>query len=206
MNYEWEDKDKSTVYRAYGDKIIYRRRGVTRMWTSAHEFGHALHEEELGGLWRSHCPDPHPVHKPSNYKCSLQEGFADYLGNIGSYAWDYGDWEDYHRTAPASRAEAEIEGNVAALFHDLIDDTAESGDEVDLSAFEVARVFRSCRTSDGDRDNIGAFVWCMEDRFDADVHQEHFPRLNQQRNPRSTRPSHWDEDDIRTTWIKNIGN
>lgn len=87
---------------------------------SAHEFRHALHHEKLGGLWGAHCPDPHYVHKPSNYKCALQEGIADYLGDIGSPRPEYRGWErTSHATAPAGRVEAEIEGNVAALFHDL---------------------------------------------------------------------------------------
>ena len=94
---------------------------------------------------------------------------------------------------------------MAALFHDLIDDNNEGDDEVDLSAFDVARVFRTCRTSDGKRDNIAAFVWCLESRFDANLHRYHFPSLNQQRNPTATRPSNWDADDIRSTWIFNVG-
>ena len=65
-NYRWEDTDASTVYRRSEDMIIYRRQGVDRHWTSAHEFGHALHHEELGGMWSGNCPDPHYVHKPSN--------------------------------------------------------------------------------------------------------------------------------------------
>lgn len=205
-NFKWENRSGSTVYRRSNDMIIYRPQGMDRHWTSAHEFGHALHHKELGGLWNSNCPSPHYVDEVSNYKCALQEGIADYLGDIGSPRPGYGGWESFHEAAPSHRAEAEIEGNVAALFHDLIDDTGESGDEVELRARDVMRVFKSCRTSDGKRDNIGAFVWCMEDRFDLSIHQRHFPHLNSQRNPSSTRPSNWNANDIRTTWIKNIGN
>lgn len=206
VNYSWKDEDKSTAYSGWQDKIIYRPKSVDRHWTSAHEFGHALHHEELGGLWSAHCPDPHYVHRPSNYKCALQEGIADYLGDIGSPWPGYGGWErSPHSDAPSWRAEAEVEGNVAAFFHDLIDENNEGNDEVSLYAFDVARVFRTCRTSQGKREDIAAFVWCMENRFDADLHRTHFPGLNQTRNPISTRPSNWDADDIRSTWIYNIG-
>ena len=206
VNYSWKEEDESTVYSGSQDKIIYRRPSVDRDWTSAHEFGHALHHEELGGLWSASCPKPHYVGRPSNYKCALQEGFADYAADIGSPTpWVRRGWEDYHRPAPAWRANAEVEGNVAALFHDLIDRNNEDGDEVSLNGFDVARVFRTCRTSQGDREDIAAFVWCMENRFDADLHRRHFPGVNQTRNPISTRPSNWDADDIRSTWLKNIG-
>lgn len=205
VSYTYEDTDESTVYRGSQDKIIYRRRSVDRVWTSAHEFGHALHEEELGGLWRAHCPDLHYVSQPSNYKCALQEGFADYAANIGSPAWDYGDWEDYHRAAPDWRANAEIEGNVAALFHDLIDGGSEDGDDVSLYAYDVATVFGTCRHSDGKREDIADFVWCMENRVDQAVHTTNFPHLNLTRNPQSNRPSNWNADDIRSTWLKNVG-
>ena len=205
MTYDWKGSG-TTGYKRYKDVINYREAGLTRHWTSAHEFGHAFHHEELGGMWGAGCPDPHYVGQPSNYKCALQEGIADYLGDIGSPRPGYGGWEGFDEPAPRGRAEAEIEGNVAALFHDLIDRDNERDDEVSLYAFDVARVFRTCRTSAGDREDIAAFVWCMENRFDSDLHDTHFPGLGARRNPRSTRPSNWDEDDIRSTWIQNVGN
>ena len=106
MNWEWEDFDEddedppSTYYSESNDKIVYRN-FLDQHWISAHEFGHALHEEKLGGLWSAGCPSPHPVDEVSNYKCALQEGIADYAGNIGSprNEWTYGSWENKHYTA-----------------------------------------------------------------------------------------------------------
>ncbi len=195
------------MYRSREDEIVYRRRSVDRHWTSAHEFGHALHHEELAECGVRTAPNPtgRQTVKLQVRPCGGDRGLSlatSAAPGLGTYPKG---WEKYRSPAPAWRANAEVEGNVVALFHDLIDENNEGDDDVSLNAFHVARVFRTCRTSQGKREDIAAFVWCMENRFDADLHRRHFPGLNQTRNPISTRSSNWDSDDIRSTWVYNIG-
>lgn len=212
MNWEWDDFDEddddppTTYYSGRHDKIVFRN-FFDYHWVSAHEFGHALHKEKLGGLWGAGCPSPHYVGKVSNYKCALQEGIADYAGNIGSprNEWIHGDWETARYTPPYHRGYGEIEGNVAALFEDLIDDNNEGNDKVSLRPYDVMTVFKTCRNSGGKRNDTADFVWCLENRVDTMVHRIRFPGLSAPQNPSSTRPSGWDADDIRKTWIQSVG-
>lgn len=209
MTFEYEDfddDDDGSLYTSGDDKIVYRAY-YDRHWTSAHEFGHALHEEQLGGPWDPECPTPHYVEQVSNYKCALLEGIADYAGNVGTPAsrQPFGSWETppvYSK--PAGRGDGEIEGNVAALFHDLIDDANEGNDRTTLKAVDVMTVFKTCRNSGGKRNDTADFVWCLENRVDAAVHRASFPGLGVPRNPSSARPSDWNADDIRATWIQNL--
>ena len=127
--------------------------------------------------------------------------------NVGSPPDErpFGDWEtpkSYDK--PDGRGDGEIEGNVAALFHDLIDENNEGNDRTTLRAVHVMTVFRTCRTSDGKRNDTADFIWCLENRVDGAVHRISFPGLDAPQNPSSTRPSHWNADDIRATWIQNV--
>ena len=94
---------------------------------------------------------------------------------------------------------------MAALFHDLIDENNEGNDKVSLDPKKVMTLFKTCRNSDGKRNDTADFVWCLENRVDTMVHRIRFPGLNAPRNPSSTRPSGWNADDIRKTWIQNVG-
>lgn len=202
---EDDDDPPSTVYKKSKDKIIYRNY-YEIPWVSAHEFAHALHHEELGGIWDTSNCNPHYVEEASSYTCALSEGFADYAANVGSpdnRPW--GSWEDAYWPAPYHRGNGEVEGNVAALFHDLIDDENESGDETELDPNDVATVFRTCRNSRGRINDVADFVWCLENRVDSDVHEIRFPGLSVPSSPSSVRPSGWDADDIRSTWTNTVG-
>ena len=57
-------------------------------WTVAHEYGHALHEKALGGIWwrspRCGREDREYPYRATSYECALKEGFADYAGTVGS--------------------------------------------------------------------------------------------------------------------------
>ena len=120
MNWERDDFDEhdedppSTYYSERHYKIVYRN-FFDFHWVSAHEFGHALQNEKLGGLWDHDCRSPHFVDKQRRFT-----------------PW-----------------------------------------RVDS---------RTCRNSGGKRNDTAA-----------------------PRNPSSTRPSGWDADDIRKTWIQSVG-
>jgi len=174
-------------------------------WTAAHEYGHAVHAKALGGLWtvESAC-STHEVWKVSGYRCAFLEGFADYAAGIG--AWGFS-WEN----VPPDVDEPEdprIEGYVAMLFQDLIDSENEGDDETTYSATSVGTAFKSCRIKFTGpwrkRNNVSDFVWCMENRINSSVHNDHFPGLTAPTQQSASRGSDWDADDIRSTWLQNL--
>ena len=65
-------------------------------------------------------------------------------------------------------------------------------------------VFKTCRDSNREREHTSDFVWCLEARVDEDVHDENFPDVDAPGSPNSQRPSGWDADDIRSTWLHNL--
>ena len=188
------------------DDIITFRKAFAHLNVAGHEYTHALHNKALGGTWRGSATrcSGHRVGEPYNYSCALKEGLADYGGKVGENDPEY--WERKHWAPPRGRGAGEIEGNVAALFHDLTDDNNEGDDEVSYDLEDIITVFKTCRNSDGKRDDTADFVWCMENRVNPTVHRQRFPgHGDPPTNPRSTRPSDWDADDIRSTWIQNVG-
>ena len=164
-------------------------------WVAAHEYGHAYHHRALGGIHYSvpgNC-SRHDIEEASSWECAYAEGFADYAGDVGT-----GNPHDH----------GEIEGNVAALFHDLIDSTNESGDKTSYSAYYVGRVFESCRADGKQSRDVTDFVWCLENRVNEDVHESAFPDgppAPGSVSESASEPDDWDADDIRSTWHKNVG-
>ena len=105
------------------------------------------------------------------------------------------------------RGAGEYENNVAALFRDLLDSGNETGDETSYSGRYVFTVFKTCRTPNSPRDIVADFVWCLEKRVDADIHRRYFPGESPPSSVResASEPADWDADDIRSTWVKNVG-
>ena len=181
-------------------------------WTASHEYVHALHHKSLGGLWNTTNCANHKINKVSSYTCAFQEGLADYGANVGApdtndpRAYD---WEIYDEGEEGTKGK--IEGYVAALFHDLLDDTSESGDETDYDGAYVMAVFKSCRTAThrifSKRNDVSDFVWCLENRVNKNVHNNNFPGITAPKHVResASEPSDWSADDIRATWRKNVG-
>lgn len=175
-------------------------------WIVAHEYGHALHHASLGGLWTAHNCEDHIINVASSYTCAFQEGLADYAGSVGAPRESTlfgGDYETFSVTA----RRAETEGSVAALLRDLIDATNESSDRTTYPARYVFTVFKTCVSGGAERNDVTDFVWCLENRVDATVHRAHFPtrHLPSSVSERATEPSSWNADNIRSTWIKNVG-
>lgn len=200
-----------------GDKIEF---GFTyhKPWTSAHEFFHALHETELGGLWPTGSCGEHDVWRVSSYTCAFLEGVAGYAG----YYYDPEDsrtlklpdgFDDPEEDTPYERAE--IEGFVGSLILDLIDeyDETEKTDSTSYAASYIADVFASCTVqldeSGGrdERDDVTDFIWCLEGRVNRELHGKHFPTgpappLNVAES--ATEPDDWNADHIRATWLLNV--
>ena len=199
-------------------------------WIVAHEYGHALHEKALGGLWSAASCYGRGVHLPSSYKCALQDGFASYAGIVGSG----GHWEDCFEHLGTPKApekpgwcrgishdrRAEIEAWVVALFVDLIDDNDDYRDDdwAELSGHFVAEVFKTCQTKQEkpawpdrweSRDDVSDIVWCLEDYIEPAYHKSDsvFDGIDApedvRRYPENNPPS-WSRADIRLTWLQNL--
>ena len=194
----------------YQDQIIFRAT-YRSQWTAAHEYVHALQHESLGGL----IPHPpncanHTIDSISSYECALQEGLADYGGNIGAPEnRRYGDWEDYDDGEEGTKAK--IEGYIAALFWDLTDDTSEEGDETEYDGSYVMAVYESCQVTTlrifHARDDASDIVWCLENAPDSTVHNANFPGITApvRVSEDADEPDDWDAEDIRSTWLLNLG-
>lgn len=193
------------------DHITFGPDDYDNRWVAAHEFTHALHNKGMGGTWRADNCDRHRIHQVSSYKCAFKEGLADYGGNVGAPDNPRKNWETWDDGVGSPNGK--IEGYVATLFHDLIDGGTETGDETDYDAPYVMRVFKTCkirwglRNTQADRNDVSDFVWCLENRVDEDVHDDHFPGIDAPNSvsESATKPDDWDADDIRSTWIKNVG-
>lgn len=197
--------DSAAGYYPKSDSITFGYTYYGNKWIAAHEYGHAYHHKALGGITGTDDCRDHERDKPSSYQCAFSEGFADYAGHVGTGHPAY--WEDKHYTEPG-HDDAEIEGNFAALLHDLIDSAEDGNDETNYPEDFVADVFKTCRANGIERNDVTDFVWCMEDRINANVHAERFP--NGPSAPSSvsrsaTNPSSFNADDVRDTWIQNIG-
>ena len=158
-------EDARAKYNWYLDKITMRANFVEEgyaKWVAAHEYGHALHEKALGGLWwETFACSGHTLWKPSSHRCAMQEGFADYAGTIGSGGHYEECFEHFGDPGfPMSKEnkyqegicrqntgpKPKIEGRIAALLLDLTDDTGEEGDDTEYPGKYVAEVFKTCRT------------------------------------------------------------
>lgn len=197
--------EETTHYDRGDDYIVFNSYGWSGRLTAGHEYGHALHNKAIGGTWSaSNCGIDRKVHKVSSYKCAFKEGFADYAGWVGEENPEH--WEN-KRYSSSQGAPGEIEGNIAALFHDLIDSNNEGDDETTYSADYVTDVLRTCRVNGSNkRDDVADFVWCLENRVNEDVHNDNFPGLSAPSNvsESATKPSDWSASDIRSTWLKSL--
>lgn len=200
---DWVESGGTFYYRS-SDKITFDYQYAKNAWVAAHEFGHAFHHHALGGIAPADCSG-HEIGRGSSYRCAYSEGFADYAANVG--VGTPSNWENRHYT-DHPYDDAEIEGNVAALLHDLIDSNNEGDDDTTYPPFYVGRVFESCLADNSAGDDVSDFVWCLEKRINETVHDDSFPRGNDAPSTVSEsaeEPDDWDADDIRRTWLQNVG-
>lgn len=211
---EWRIIRGDTYYRwgPFVDRIEFTATVILKS-RAAHEYVHALHHKSMGGLWRAGNCDPHITDKPSSYSCAYQEGVADYGAAVGARhrTWEGVDWVD---SVPSNRDLGEIEGNVAGLFWDLIDNNNEANDRTTYPSHYVFSVFKTCRLRYArpytSWKGVPSFVWCLENRVDRAVHRSKFPGAPAPWSPtslseRAREPSNWNADDIRSTWLQNLG-
>ena len=122
--------------------ITFGSQSYANKWTAAHEFAHAMHEKRLNGLWSTEQPacSNHEMWEASGYRCALQEGFADYAASIVS------GWPPNFENPPSDAEEGpDVEGRIAAMFHDLIDSANGSGDATTYSGSSIATAFKTVK-------------------------------------------------------------
>ncbi len=205
-----------SYYLQTSDRIVFGPYSFGSKFTAAHEYGHALHHKALGGLWDTeYACRTHELWEESGYRCAFQEGLADYAGKIGSRD----PHPSYNFESPptdGSDREPLTEGYVAALFWDLIDSVSDGDDDTNYSAYYVMTVFRTCKVRrrnefgivrTHDRENISDFVWCLENRVNRTVHNNEFRgiRAPESAGEGATEPRDWNANDIRDTWLQNVG-
>ncbi len=204
MKWEFHYRDNYTYYFKDSDKVTFDYTYYSNKWVAAHEFSHGLHHKEMGGITGTDDCRDHQISQPSSYQCAFSEGFADYAGSVG--IGRASDWESRHYTK-SGYDEAEIEGNVAALFHDLVDGAKDGNDDTSYPADFIADVFETCWAGGSKRNDTTDFVWCLENRVNSTVHDTHFPRgpsTPSSVTRTATNPSDWDAEKIRETWKQNI--
>lgn len=167
---------------------------------------------ELGGLWDTDNCSNHDIWTVSSYTCAFQEGIADYGGSVGAPNESRGGVFNYETVADTAPAGAKVEGNVAALFHDLLDSSDEGNDQTNYDGTYVFEVFRTCDVRVGgswdDRDDVSDFVWCLEEGVNQGVHETHFDDINPTPTDArewATEPGNHNATHIRNTWIQNVG-
>lgn len=207
-----DPNDEVSSYNHHQHRIEFGTVTFGRKWTAAHEYAHAIHHRALGGLWQAepacYDPDQRAVWGVTGYLCALQEGFADYAGNLGSgiNLWNF--------ETPSANGDndedpdPEIEGYVAAMFWDFDDSSNDNNDQTSYTGSSLATVFRTCDVRHGtvweDRDDVSDIVWCMENRIVENVHNNHFPGIDAPDAQRATRGSGWNASHIRSTWLQNL--
>jgi len=70
INWRSTGTDGRSSYDPDNDQIIFCGT-YWRQWTAAHEFGHAIHATNLGGLWNTTNCTEHNCNDPSSYTCAF---------------------------------------------------------------------------------------------------------------------------------------
>lgn len=194
-------------------------------WVVAHEYGHALHHAKMGGL-----PDPGNTCSPhgpgmeTSLACAYLEGFANFHGVVARtttydgfpVAWPDGlpvTWVDietneFHDTGDDGSID---EGEVASFFFDLWDEGSETGDNFNISGFDLAEVMDDCRVRYNgaywsDPAGIDHLIWCLEAGVDEDITDDYFTTRPSSYNQDGQNQSghSWDANDIRRLWLLNL--
>lgn len=142
--------------------------GTHGAFVQAHEYGHAYHNDVLGGVERYYynpyptpvCPSLHNIQDYTNLQCALAEGFADYYavvalpGGTGRMETDletavYSPGATNLFQKPAGANGSIIEGAVASFFYDITDPANEAHDQTQYPGTYVADIVRTCQVYAG---------------------------------------------------------
>lgn len=152
------DTGSTSAYDSYYDNMVVEG---TAIWGDfgryavAHEYGHALHEAELGGMDPYFCPGPYAYNTISSGPCAYHEGFADFHAalTIGMRMSSTSSAYSQYQAETGWRyftGGASTSARVAAFLLDLADNAASpdnlAGDD-DAAAYGaayVATAYKNC--------------------------------------------------------------
>ena len=98
---------------------------------------------------------------------------------------------------------------ISSFFYDLTDGTSESHDAIDLGTGDVSFVMRTCSVRQGtwiSPTGIDHLIWCLEAEVDTEIAggDDYFTRRDPDPTDQNQNNHSWDEEDIRTLWLKNL--
>jgi hypothetical protein len=217
ISYYSSSDDRITIANSGQNAAVW---GSYGWFTAAHEYGHALHEKALGGIFKSeYCPSGgHAFGLSTNGGCAFYEGFADYhaavaLGVSSGLGGFYSSEVAYHALFrdPSSGNPSQDELPVAAFLYDL------SGQ---LGPQFVASTIRDCRLVyfyyvggygrqlfQQPVGNSSALTWCFERGVDGNARNQYFGSnvyLPIQFQSSTTPPSTWSQPLVRQAWLRDI--
>ena len=193
------DDPDSHIGGAFGDFII------------GHEYGHAVHEEALGGNAASgQCPSPHYLSGAYNLQCGYSEGFANYHGAVAvnnRYRTRFDNNNYYPGTTGGGDPNdgSIIEGAVAAFLWDLTDTADESHDNADYPGSYLADIIKTCKTDGSRADGVDQLIACIQREVPS--HAGYFDTRSSRPSSYSesaSEPGSWNRTDIKALWRKNL--
>lgn len=167
-----------TEYNASQDFIRIRYEhvwGPFGTFVISHEYGHAFHWAAIDPWIGYSCPT-HDLHTEENSACAYVEGFADFFAvqvlktlppsqmYLSVYQLEANPWKFIGQGLA-------IEGAMAAVFHDLLDDAYSndgvSGDDeaITLSGGQIADIMVRCRLHNPSTyllNHADQFIYCTE--------------------------------------------
>lgn len=150
----------SHVGESFGDFVV------------AHEYGHAFHEEALGGNEGGFCSQDddddngHGNSEAISLRCAFSEGTASFYAFVAGRR--HFNWETNDYTFGGSRDAAIVEGAVTSFLVDLTDSTVEPHDDISLPGGYVANIYQDCevRFSSFERpDGIDGLIACFQNQL-----------------------------------------
>ncbi|MGH8605251.1 MAG: hypothetical protein ACREXR_21420, partial [Gammaproteobacteria bacterium] len=212
----------ATNYTANDDRIridTLRVWGADGIFVTDHEYGHALHEKNVGGLRGATCPSPHFFTGYHNYACAWMEGFANFhaavnRGDRGAFFTLTRDgWNHNGNNGALS------EGALSGFLYDLWDaPDSETFDQTFYPITYIRSIYVTCDAylpqwplwRDANRSNEN--VYCFEGTVDPTV-QPYFgddnagnPNRVSNQSEAATEPPSWDRNAIRSVWKRNYFN
>ena len=188
--------------------------GAFGIFSVAHEYGHALHHINLGGIKHgAGTCSSHAFTGYYNLGCAYSEGFADYhaAATVGAAGSLFASIRD--GLSQVGQDGSINEGGVASLLYDLTDAANdETWDSVQFPGSYVAEIYRTCDSYQNfswiRANGIDHMIYCFQNAIEAQQ-STYFPNRSgvvYDQRESVTEPSGWSASAIRTLWLWNLRN
>ncbi len=219
----------NSCYRTSEDRVYIRPQHVWNgpsstfnAFIQAHEFGHAYHENGLGGLTGGNCPSPHFLDEPSSLGCAYSEGLASLVAVVAfGENFDLDGAYELNSFFSSGDDGSQIEGAVTSFLYDLYDiasspdGLAGDDDGVSYGAPYLGDVIRTCSVLYSIQqvwlrpDGIDHLVYCLERQVDQAVVTSPMFFASRGFDPDgfsegATEPPSWSVPVTRDRWVHNL--